>query len=182
MKHILLAILLSSALFSYNKQIILGNYVEKSNAVNELKLLNSHIDTDISLNELAVKNSLKGELKKIENYYVVSILTFDSYVQLLRTLESLQRYYPDAYVIEAPTAIVEPIDKIEKIDIKVKVVVPQAPMIEKDKPSAKIVSPVPISQDKDNKNKEYLEYLLVLAAIAGLGFMIYKRKKQAKEV
>ena len=163
--------MLSITVFATQKQIIIGSYLDEKNAINELKELSLHVEKDERLKSLVDKNSLISKAKKIEGYYVVALLPLPSYVQLLRTLESIQKYYPDAYVLDAPeiVAVVKPEEiKVEVIEKKETAPVKKAKVIMKQQ------------EQKDDK-KFNTDYLLILLALALLGFGLYKRKKAKKE-
>jgi len=185
MKHVILAILLSVVATAADKQIIIGSYLEKNNAFNELKILDIYINDDSKLQNLIKINALHVESKKIEKYYVVSVLGLPNYVQLLRTLESLQTYYPDAYVLDAPMTVIPVEIDVAEVDSIAKelqkATTAQAPVMKKNKPKVKKQIIQSIVNDSATNNKEYFEYLLVTLALLGLSFMVYKRKKQPKE-
>jgi len=178
MKHLLLVALLSIMVFAADKQIIIGSYLQGYNAVNESEKLNEYIKNDEKLQNLIKINSLHVESKKIENYYVVSIFVLSDYVQLLRTLESLQVYYPDAYVLDVSAVVIQMPEvqtvKVDKIAKKLQEATPT---------KTPIVKPTPIvkAQTATVDKKEYIEYLLAILALIGLAYIIFKRKKADKE-
>ena len=59
MKYMVLMILLSTLLFSYEKHIIVGSYKKSVNAVNAVKRLKGLSVSDTKLKDLIEKNSLK---------------------------------------------------------------------------------------------------------------------------
>lgn len=100
MKSILLLIMLTTMLFSNEKQIIVGSFIQENNALNSLITLNKHILDNEKLSTLINKNSIKVEIKKIGQYHAISLSPFTSYRQMLRTLITLDSYYDDAYVLD----------------------------------------------------------------------------------
>ena len=184
MKHLILSLLVVAALFGVDKQIIIGSYLDERNSVDELRELTLHVEQDSKLQFLLQKNALKAESKKIEKYYVVSVLPLSDYVQLLRTLESLQAYYPDAYVIDAPTPVViQPevpeIEIIEVVTVSKPVMKREVVVVVEEVPKkAKIETKTqePKEELKDNK-----DFLLILLALAIIALAIYMRKKAKKE-
>ena len=100
MKSMFLIIMLTTMLFSSEKQIIVGSFLQEKYALNSLVKLNNNILRDDKLSGLINKNSIEVELKKIDQYHAISLSPFESYVQLLRTLRALAPYYDDAYVLD----------------------------------------------------------------------------------
>lgn len=116
MKYILLMILLSSILFSYEKYIIVGSYKNSVNSVNAVKRLKWLSINDAKLKNLIEKNSLKIVSKKIGKYEVVTLQAFNSDVELLRTLKVLNKYY-DAPYVHSYKQKVEKVERVSKIDL-----------------------------------------------------------------
>ena len=177
MKHIILSLLLSVIVYGSGKQIIIGSYLDENNSINELKKLSIYIKNDDKLRFLIEKNKLKAINKKIENYFVVAILPVENYVQLLRTLDSLKVYYPDAYVIDTP--IIQAVIKPESS--KVKVVVKTKPIIKREKPTLKKSKIVVKSKEQKNMIMQNKDFLLLLLALIIISFIIYMRNKAKKE-
>jgi hypothetical protein len=99
MKYMVLMILLSTLLFSYEKYIIVGSYKKSVNAVDALKKLKELSVSDTELKDLIEKNSLKIVSKKIREYEVVTLQALNNDVKLQETLKVLKKYYDGAYVI-----------------------------------------------------------------------------------
>ncbi len=192
MKHILIFILLTSAIFATPKQIIVGSYTYEKNALNALTDLSLLIENDDALRYLIEKNSLKSEAKKIKEYYAVSVLPLSNYVQLLRTLKRLKEYYPDAYVVEIPKklpSISEPeltkkseeeVIVVNKVEV-VETVAPVKPLMKRDETvvkKAKIKIEEKETEEPLSKNKDFL---LILLALVIFALAIYMRKKAKKE-
>ena len=176
MKHLILTLLFSVVIFAADKQIIIGSYLDEKNSINELKELSLHVEQDEKLKFLIQKNSLKSKSKKIGKYYVVSILPLTSYVQLLRTLKSLQKYYPDSYVIDAPEVLTVIKPEVTKVEV-VKVVAEIKPLMKREESISKKTKVYPKEAEvKDNK-----DFLLILLALIIIALAIYMRKKAKKE-
>ena len=118
MKFLLMLFMLSSLLFSWQKQIILGSYSVKDNGERALETVNKQIENDIQLQSFMKENSLRTINTVISNYTVVSINKFDSYTDLLRTLNALKMYYGDAFVLNYPTKNIKNAQNIEEIEKK----------------------------------------------------------------
>ena len=123
MKLMFLTILLSTLLFSYEKQIVLGNYENSDNSLNAVKRLTWLSNSDAELKELIKKNSLEIVSKKIGEYEVVTLQPFYSYVQLLRTLKALDKYYEGLYVLDY--SLKEEIVVKKDIPAEIKTIVPE---------------------------------------------------------
>jgi len=173
MKFMLLVVILTSMLFSAQKQIILGCFSHENNAINDTARLEGYMQSDSSLKKLMQKNSLKVELKKVGDYHVVTLSAFDSYPQLCLTLSKLEKYYNDAYVLEYPLesqtiekkfTIAEQKDpkKIEKVAQEV---IKEAPVKEIKEPV--VVEVVPTKEIKEPvvtevvPTKEIKEHLFI---------------------
>ena len=153
MKHLILTLLFSVVIFAADKQIIIGSYLDEKNSINELKELSLHVEQDDKLKFLIEKNSLKSKSKKIEKYYVVSIFPLTNYVQLLRTLVSLQKYYPDSYVIDAPET--PTIIKLEETKVEVVKVVAEIKPLMKREESISKKTKVSLREPEVKDNKDY---------------------------
>ncbi|WP_373001538.1 hypothetical protein [Sulfurimonas sp.] len=188
MKSILLLLMLTTMLFSNEKQIIVGSFLQEKNALNSLVKLNNHILRDDKLSALINKNSVEVKLKKIGEYHAASLSPFTSYVQLLRTLRALESYYDDAYVLDNGQKIT-----ISQVEAKKVVEEKTAPVKEKSEKSkevknddsvgvkthAQIKAPVKhIEEEKDYT----LEIVLALLVLLGVGYIIFKTSKQRKDV
>lgn len=103
MKLLLVLFILSSTLFSWQKQIIIGSYAVESNGKRALNTLNTQIENDLQLQAFTKKHSLRTINTEISNYTVVSINAFESYQSLLNTMNVLKVYYGDAFVLPYPT-------------------------------------------------------------------------------
>jgi len=117
MRAILLVILFSTILFSAQKQIILGSFLKEQSALTAIKQLNDYISKDNRIKEFIKNTQLNIKFKKIERYYVISLLPLKNYTQLLRALELLKKYYKNAYVLDYLTlkAETKQTDEAEKI-------------------------------------------------------------------
>lgn len=102
MKFILIVVLFSTMLFSAQKQIILGCFLEDGNGAIATDKLNSYIASDSVLSENMRVNLYKVELKKVGDYDVVTIAPFNTSEQLSVTLKLLSKYYDDSYVLNYP--------------------------------------------------------------------------------
>ena len=189
MKSIFLIIILTMALFSNEKQIIVGSFLKEKYASNSLVKLNNHVLMDDKLSALINKNDINVELKTIGKYNVLSLSPFDSYVQLLRTLKELEEYYDDAYVLDNATKI-----KIEKevIEEKVAIIQEQAQKIEKIKlkeipekdNSVEVITHkkiTPVKKDSEEQTNYTLEFVLAFLLLVGSAYIIYIRFKGKKE-
>ncbi len=183
MKHILLIILLSTMLFSAQKQIILGSFLHINNALNDLKRLESYIENDDKLKKLVKINSIRSEFVTVGKYHVVAMSPIDSYVQLLRTLKALEKYYDDAYVLDYPL-------KVEMLESKPKpkpVEVKSEPVKEVKKvivtPKKKVaVKKIIIPEIEEEHNNYLLESILALLILIALGYIIYKRRTKNEDI
>nr|WP_321267041.1 hypothetical protein [uncultured Sulfurimonas sp.] len=208
MKLVFLMLTLTVMLFSNEKQIIVGSFVQDNYASNALVRLNNRILNDEKLSKLIDKNSIQTELKKMGEYNAVSLFPFTSYVQLLRTLRALEKYYDDAYVLdngqkieiaevivrkeieeieeEKPKAIEEAIKEIIE-DVKVKESeVHEEVKVEKPKvqesESQEIKEEVTIENIVLEQDKDYiLEILLALLLLIAGGYILYKKSAQKTE-
>lgn len=121
MKFIVILMMLSSILLSWQKQIILGSYSVEGNGKKALSTINKQIENDAQLQELMKKYSLSAINTVISGYTVVSVNTFDSFTPLLNTMKVLESYYPDIFVLRYPTTNITLAESIEEIESKAKV-------------------------------------------------------------
>ncbi|MFT7003651.1 MAG: hypothetical protein ACJAWW_001003 [Sulfurimonas sp.] len=189
MKSILLMLMLATILLSSEKQIIVGSFLEEKNALNALVKVESLTQTDDKLSKLVKINSIEVELKTIGKYYAISLSPLTSYVQLLRTLRALEKYYDDAYVLDNGIKIqmAEVIDKVAEEEVSNKVIqevsLPVIKTVQKPKKIEKVYAYNEVKttqQDADKKNYD-MELLLALLVFIGLLiiiFIISKRKKK----
>ena len=103
MKFLYIIFFCSSLLFSMQKQIILGTYTVESNGLAAVKIVKQQISNDKKLRTIMKKNSLQVMHTTVNNYTVVSVNIFTSYLDLLSTMEELKKYYGDAFVLPYPT-------------------------------------------------------------------------------
>ena len=120
MKFFIMLIMLSTMLFSWQKQIILGSYSVKSNGERALKTLNNQIENDKQLQGFMKEHSLRTINTQISGYTVVSLNVFNSYTELLNTMNVLKVYYSDAFVIKYPTKNIRLGESLEDIAKKAK--------------------------------------------------------------
>ena len=121
MKFIVLLMIFTSILFSWQKQIILGSYSVESNGKRALSTIDKQIKNDILLQSFMEEHSLRTMNTVISGYTVVSINAFDSYTALLNTMNVLKRYYGDAFVLKYPTKNISMAENMEDIEKKAKV-------------------------------------------------------------
>ncbi|MFT5662445.1 MAG: hypothetical protein ACI9TV_003096 [Sulfurimonas sp.] len=121
MKFIFMLFMLSSLLFSGQTQIILGSYSVQANGERALETVNKQIQKDIQLQDFMKDNSLRTINTVISDYTVVSINAFDSYRDLLNTINVFKVYYGDAFVLKYPTKNIKDAQSIEEIEEKAKV-------------------------------------------------------------
>lgn len=187
MKLIFLITILATILFSNERQIIVGSFLKENNALNDLVRLNNHILSDNKLANLININSIEVELKKIEQYNVISLSPFNNYVQLLRTLKALEPYYNDAYVLEngQKLEITHPV-KITEVVVK-KLEIPKKVQLQKPKKPEKLKE-VEVNIPKQattvetyEEEKDYsFEIVLALLIFLILGYIIFKTSKRRK--
>lgn len=103
MKYLFAIFLLSSLLFSAQRQVILGCYSVKSNAENALVKLNEQIKSNADLKEVMDTQSLRVINTGISGYTVVSVNYFDSYTDTYTAMKVLKPYYNDVYSLKYPT-------------------------------------------------------------------------------
>ena len=120
MKFFIMLVMLSTMLFSGQKQIILGSYSVKSNGERALKTFNNQIENDIQLQAFMKDHSLRTINTEISGYTVVSLNAFNSYTELLNTMKALKVYYGDAYVLKYPTKNIRLSESFEDIAKKAK--------------------------------------------------------------
>ena len=120
MKFFIMLVMLSTMLFSWQKQIILGSYSVKSNGERALKTLNNQIENDKQLQGFMKEHSLRTINTQISGYTVVSLNVFNSYTELLNTMNVLKVYYSDAFVIKYPTKNIRLGESLEDIAKKAK--------------------------------------------------------------
>ena len=99
MKYLLFLLLTITLAFSSEKKIILGSYVKEMNSSNTLTQVQKIVLEDTTLKKLIEMNNLTIQVEKLGKYNVVSVKPFTSYVQLLRTMKALRKYYNDLYVL-----------------------------------------------------------------------------------
>jgi len=197
MKLVFLIVIFTTVLFANEKQIIVGSFVQDNYASNALVRLNTRILNDEKLSKLVDKNMLKTQLKKMGPYNAVSISTFTSYVQLLRTLKALEKYYDDAYVLDDGVKL-EIDEVIVKKEIEEKILAPLKEEVktqEAKEPEVveKVVKKVvaeekiqtPLKETKVKKvevSEDFtLEIVLVLLLLIGGAYIVYRRSKQKKD-
>lgn len=111
-------LMLSSILFSWEKQIILGSYSVVSNGERALKTIDKQIKDDLQLQAFMKENSLRTINTEISGYTVVSINAFESYTSLLNTMNVLKVYYGDAFVLKYPTKNIAAKENLAEIEKK----------------------------------------------------------------
>jgi hypothetical protein len=195
MKSILLLFMLMTMLFSNEKQIIVGSFLQENNALNSLIKLNNNILGDDKLSTLVNKNSIEVELKKLGEYHAISLSPFTSYVQLLRTLKALESYYDDAYVLDNGQKITMSQVVAKKVveekaqPVKVKSEKPKEvkkAKVKSDngvgvKTHTKIIAPTKNVEEAKDYTLEIILALLVLIAIGYIIIKTSKRKKRDEE-
>jgi len=193
MKLVFLIVIFTTVLFANEKQIIVGSFVQDNYASNALVRLNTRILNDEKLSKLVDKNMLKTQLKKMGPYNAVSISTFTSYVQLLRTLKALEKYYDDAYVLDDGVKL-EIDEVIVKKEIEEKILAPlkeevktqeakEPEVVEKVVAEEKIQTPLKETKVKKVETSEdfTLEIVLVLLLLIGGAYIVYRRSRQKKD-
>lgn len=197
MKLVFLIVMFTTVLFANEKQIIVGSFVQDNYASNALVRLNTRILNDEKLSKLVDKNMLKTQIKKMGPYNAVSISTFTSYVQLLRTLKALEKYYDDAYVLDDGVKL-EIDEVIVKKEIEDKILAPLKEEVktqEAKEPEVveKVVKKVvaeekiqtPLKETKVKKveiSEDFtLEIVLVLLLLIGGAYIVYRRSRQKKD-
>ena len=197
MKLVFLIVMFTTVLFANEKQIIVGSFVQDNYASNALVRLNTRILNDEKLSKLVDKNMLKTQLKKMGPYNAVSISTFTSYVQLLRTLKALEKYYDDAYVLDDGVKL-EIDEVIVKKEIEEKILAPlkeevktqeaKEPevvekVVKKVVAEEKIQTPLKETKVKKVETSEdfTLEIVLVLLLLIGGAYIVYRRSRQKKD-
>jgi hypothetical protein len=118
MKLLVMIVMMSSLLFSWQKQIILGSYSVESNGKRALQTINKQIDEDAQLKGFIEDYKLRSINTVISDYTVVSVNAFESYKELLNTMLVLKRYYPDAYVLKYPTKNIANAENLQDIAAK----------------------------------------------------------------
>ncbi|WP_373036197.1 hypothetical protein [Sulfurimonas sp.] len=191
MKLVFLIIMLTTMLFSSEKQIIVGSFLQEKYALNSLVSLNNHILKDDKLSTLINKNSIEVELKTIGQYHVISLSPFTSYVQLLRTLKALEKYYDDAYVlehgqkIEMPEVLAQKVVEERSLPVEVKIEKQKKVQIKKDEP-VEVKIHKQVKEVKQVQEKDYtFEIVLALLVLLIIGYIIFKtlnRKKKSVKV
>lgn len=199
MRHIFLVLLFSTMLFSAQKQIILGCFLQEIYAQQELKKLNKYLENDKYLIKVTEVNSLRAELTKSEGFSVLRLASFEDRNQLFLTLHLLKKYYKDSYVLDFALSK----ETMQKESVKVKEVTPivekEMPVIEeavkeetekkasvavKEIPK-KVKKPIVVKSVKKPVEEEtyyvvYIFALLVLLAASGVGFFFYKMNAKVK--
>lgn len=187
MKRIIFILLLSTLLFSEQKQIILGSFLQETNALKAEEKLRIYIDTDKKLQKLVFHNALVVERKKAGKYAVVTLSPFGSYVQLLRTLDALKPFYDDAYVLSYPfklnqvKVIVEvpqeqtiPVETIEEVTPVEEVEIVQ----ELATISEPIVVHEKVVEVQDDNMNLYILLVIGLVIVIAIGFLVYNRRQR----
>ena len=100
MKRIIFLVLLSTMLFSAQKQIIVGNFSNETNAYYDLQRLYNYMEADSELVALAQENKLELQVKTIGNYSTIVIFPFEGETELLKAKRILGKYYFDLYSID----------------------------------------------------------------------------------
>lgn len=198
MKLIFLIIMLTTMLFSSEKQInekqiIVGSFLQEKYALNSLVSLNNHILNDEKLSKLINKNSIEVELKTMGQYHAISLSPFKSYVQLLRTLKALEKYYNDAYVLDngqkmqMEQVVAQTVAEEKKLSVEVKVDKPEK--IEAKKVEVKKVEPVEVKihkqvkEVKHEQEKDYsFEIVLALLVLLMIGYIVFKTARRKKNI
>ncbi len=192
MKSIFLIALLSTMLFSAQKQIILGCFSHESNAITTTKKLKNNIESDIKLNKLIEKHSLTLELKKIGDYHVVTVSSFDNYPILFLALSKLEKYSEGAYVLNniiEPEVIVEKFtapeetqEVIEEVVVEEKVIVKEKVTPEPTYEEPEIVEEIKIIEPQSSLSDYYLEIALgLILLLVMIGIIFFLSKKSSKE-
>ncbi len=177
MKSILLLIMLTTMLFSNEKQIIVGSFIQENNALNSLITLNKHILDNKKLSTLINKNSIKVEIKKIGQYNAISLSPFTSYRQMLRTLVVLDSYYDDAYVLDHGHKITMiQVEAKKTIEVVEKVVVEKPAPIKVNSEIVKASIQEPLKDIGDETNY-ILEIILALLVLVAIIYTIFKKRK-----
>ena len=202
MRQIFLVLLFSTMLFSAQKQIILGCFLQEKYAQQELEKLKKYLKNDRYLIKVTEVNSLRAELTKSEGFRVLRLASFEDQKQLFLTLHLLKKYYNDSYVLDfslaKQTTQKEPLQVKEVIPVVEKEIVVREEKIEKIEVVKEVKVPVVASTPKKIKEPEvvpsstkktveeetyYVEYLLgflVLLAVSGIGFLFYKMNVKVK--
>jgi hypothetical protein len=196
MKLIFLIIMLTTMLFSSQKQIIVGSFVQEKYALNSVVRLNNYILNDDKLLALINKNSIEVELKRIGKYYAISLSPIYSYVELLRTLKALEKYYDDAYVLDngQKVEMAEVVTKkiVEEKSPPPEVKVKKPKQVQPKKEEVKQEKAIEVKTNKQiekvpyKEEKNYIfEIVLVLAVLLMIGYIVFKttnrRKKDEKK-
>lgn len=170
MKYIFLMILISVSLFSYEKQIILGNYNNEENVENAVKRLSWLSRSDSKLEKLLKDNDIKIVSKNIGEYKVVSLVSFNNYTQLLRTLDVLSKYYKGLYVLDFSSKLQSPDEKsLEKT-------VEKTASDKSEKPVAK-TKQIKKTKVLTNDESNYAYTIILLPVLAGLGYLLYRKRR-----
>lgn len=149
MKFFIIVVMLSTMLFSGQKQIILGSYSVESNGERALKTFKNQIENDMQLQGFMKDNSLRTINTEISGYTVVSLNAFNSYTELLNTMKVLKVYYADAYVLKYPTKNILLAESFEDVAKKAKM-----------EEEAAALAAAKIKEDEDEEKRIELKKLL----------------------
>jgi len=180
MKTILWIILLSSILFSSQKQIVVGSFLEKKYALGAVEELKSYIESDNELKQLIEDNSLIVDFKKGKKYYAVFLAPFQNSKGVLKTLRVVQKYYNKAYVIRhAPKekVIVKKLTKVDAQKKKIEVIDENTTKVEiEDKMKVEVIDENITKVDAQEKEVEDIDDELIIADTEN------KREKDAEKI
>lgn len=169
MRQIFLVLLFSTMLFSAQKQIILGCFLQEKYAQQELEKLNKYLKNDRYLIKVTEVNSLRAELTKSEGFRVLRLASFENQKQLFLTLHLLKKYYKDSYVLDFSLAK-------KKLETEVPVVEKKIPVV---KEIPKHVKELKVSKPLEEETS-YAKYLFGLLAVFGAGYIFYKKREKVK--
>jgi len=116
MKQIFLVILFSTMLFSAQKQIILGSYMEERNAIDGVQKLEANIEDSDKLSWLKKKGVIEAKYKRVGKYFVVYLMPTGDKNQLFRAYNGVERYYKDAYVVDYQPSTEESDTKVSRVE------------------------------------------------------------------
>ena len=153
MRQIFLLLLFSTMLFSAQKQIILGCFLQEKFAQQELEKLKKYLENDKYLIKVTEVNSLRAELTKSEGFSVLRLASFEDNNQLFLTLHLLKKYYRDSYVLDF--SLSEEITQKEFVKVKEVVTVAEKEMpVMEEKIENIEVKEVPLQEEKVEVIKE----------------------------
>ncbi len=118
MKFVLVLFLLSTLLFSAQRQVIVGCYSVQGNGESALGILNKQIEDNSALKEVMEQKSLRAINTSISAYTVVSVNYLESYTDTYATMKALEPFYNDVYSLPYPTRGIK--DKEYLKDVKKK--------------------------------------------------------------